>query len=53
VLLAAIRGTKNVSDVITDISGSSTPLDGGRVHWGMLQATKVRTLHSTDAWHAA
>lgn len=40
--LAAIRGTKNVSDVITDISGSSTPLDGGRVHWGMLQATKVR-----------
>jgi hypothetical protein len=33
----AIRGTKNASDVITDISGSTATLDGGRVHWGMLQ----------------
>jgi len=39
--IAAIRGTKNISDVITDIAGGSTPLDGGRVHWGMLQAARA------------
>eukprot|EP00879_Flechtneria_rotunda_P019301 GHRR01020271.1.p1 GENE.GHRR01020271.1~~GHRR01020271.1.p1 ORF type:complete len:336 (+),score=134.59 GHRR01020271.1:75-1082(+) len=43
-IIWAIRGTKNVSDVITDISGSSTPLDGGRVHWGMLHASQVNCL---------
>jgi hypothetical protein len=33
-----------VSDVITDISGSSLSLDGGRVHWGMMQVRGVAGL---------
>ena len=44
--LTAIRGTKNVSDVINDISGSSTALDEGRVHWGMMQVRFVQGLNN-------
>ncbi|KAF6264067.1 hypothetical protein COO60DRAFT_1457828 [Scenedesmus sp. NREL 46B-D3] len=43
----AVSHLRNVSDVITDISGSSTPLDGGRVHWGMLQACKRLPKHQS------
>jgi hypothetical protein len=39
-----------VSDVITDISGSSMALDGGRVHWGMMQVCYMAAVQIKRTW---
>ncbi len=34
----AVRGTRNMHDVLTNAAGASLPVPGGHVHWGMHSA---------------
>jgi hypothetical protein len=49
-VLWVLRGTHDVHDILTDLCGKATPIEGGFAHWGMFESSKWLLDNHLSRW---